>query len=164
MEIIIMENSRGLHLHRACVDGNLRRAQDFVSRVRSKEELQRKLVNPEHSTRGYSPLHEAAVGGHRAILTFLLKGIDSSHAVNCLTTDGSTPLHLAAKMGHDQCVMALLAAGADPKVRDGGGRIPQQVAKQPTTRSLITARLQSEGKDLVREGVGGGGGGGPDKI
>jgi len=127
------------------MNGNLRRVQDSVSRIHSKEELQRKLVNPEGSIVGQSPLHEAADRGHHAVLTFLLKCIDSSQAVNCLTTDGSTPLHLAAKMGHDQCVMVLLAAGADPKVRDGSGKKPEKVAKQQTTRSLIAARLQAEG-------------------
>ena len=128
------------------MNGNLRRVQDSVSRIRSKEELQRKLVNPEDSIVGHSPLHEAAGRGHHAVLTFLLKCVNSSHAVNCLTGDGSTPLNLAVKMGHDRCVKVLLAAGADPRVRDGSGKMPEQVAKQQTTRALITARLQAEGK------------------
>ena len=42
-----METSRGSDLHRACMNGNLRRVQDSVSRIRLKEELQQKLVNPE---------------------------------------------------------------------------------------------------------------------
>jgi len=103
-----METSRGSDLHRACMNGNLRRVQDSVSRIRSKEKLQQKLVNPEGSILGHSPLHEAAGRGHHAVLTFLLKCVESSHAVNCLTSDGSTPLHLAVKMGHDQCVISLV--------------------------------------------------------
>jgi len=87
-----METSRGSDLHRACMNGNLRRVQDSVSRIRSKEELQQKLVNPEDSIVGHSPLHEAADRGHHAVLTFLLKCVDSSHAVNCLTSDGSAPM------------------------------------------------------------------------
>ena len=32
--------------------------------------------------------------------------------------DGETPLHYAAKKGHDKCVQVLIEAGADPKAKD----------------------------------------------
>jgi len=35
--------------------------------------MQQKLVNPEDSMPGHSPLYEAAGRGHHAVLTLLLK-------------------------------------------------------------------------------------------
>ena len=39
------------------------------------------------------------------------------------TSDGQTPLHMAARENNTAVVEALLAAGADPKARDGNGQM-----------------------------------------
>jgi hypothetical protein len=46
----------------------------------------------------------------------------------CATIAGLTALHYAASGGHDECVEALLAAGADVSAQDSSGRTPLHLA------------------------------------
>ena len=45
------------------------------------------------------------------------------------TSNGQTPLHMAARESNPAVVEALLAAGADPKVRDENGQLPFDCAE-----------------------------------
>lgn len=72
------------------------------------------LINAVDS-KGYTPLHYAAERGFANICTMLVEGgADAQLEGNGITT---TPMHLAAAMGHPDCVKALLvSAGCRMKV------------------------------------------------
>ncbi|MEX0676079.1 MAG: ankyrin repeat domain-containing protein, partial [Pirellulales bacterium] len=63
----------------------------------------------------------AASGGHSEILNLLL---DKGANVNVRLSDGSTPLHLAARSGGLNTVRLLLGRGADPNATDNKGETP----------------------------------------
>lgn len=44
------------------------------------------------------------------------------------TDDGDLPTHMAAQVGHHECLQALIDAGANVNVPDGGGNTPIHTA------------------------------------
>ncbi|MFM8766941.1 MAG: ankyrin repeat domain-containing protein [Rubrivivax sp.] len=64
---------------------------------------------------GWSPLHYAATGPEPKTVSFLLS---RGAQVNALSPNGTTPLMMAARYGHEASVDVLLAAQADAKVRN----------------------------------------------
>lgn len=65
------------------------------------------------SGREWAALHYAAFAGHAEVLAYLLeRGAD----VNALSTNGSTPLMMAAREGKEAIAKALLGAGARPDI------------------------------------------------
>jgi len=67
---------------------------------------------------GWTPLHYAASGPDEGVSAWLLQqGAD----VNARAPNGSTPLMMAAKYGPYDLALKLLAAGADPKLRNEQG-------------------------------------------
>ncbi|MDK9703181.1 MAG: ankyrin repeat domain-containing protein [Sulfuritalea sp.] len=59
--------------------------------------------------REWGAMHYAAFAGHREVVAYLLeRGAD----INALSTNGSTPLMMAAREGRDAIARTLLAAGA----------------------------------------------------
>jgi ankyrin repeat protein len=63
-----------------------------------------------------SPLHLAAEAGHAEVLDVLLESLAN---INARDAFGVTPLFVAAREGHEACVVALLAAGSDLHFRGG---------------------------------------------
>ncbi|MCL4131852.1 UNVERIFIED_CONTAM: hypothetical protein GTU68_003743 [Idotea baltica] len=61
--------------------------------------------------------------------------------VNSLATNDGTFLHMATKLGHNDIVRALLAAGADPGVIDRNGNTPIQVSPSSSILSIFMEDL-----------------------
>lgn len=80
-------------------------------------ELARKLIDrgADVNKTGWTPLHYAATGGHLAIMDLLLE----HHAyIDAESPNGTTPLMMAAQYGSIDAVRLLLAAGADPRLKN----------------------------------------------
>uniref|UniRef100_A0A2K6CMA0 Tonsoku like, DNA repair protein n=1 Tax=Macaca nemestrina TaxID=9545 RepID=A0A2K6CMA0_MACNE len=95
-------------LHRACIEGQLRRVQDLVR--------QGHPLNPRDYC-GWTPLHEACNYGHLEIVRFLLDhgaAVDDPGGQGC---EGITPLHDALNCGHFEVAELLLERGASVTLR-----------------------------------------------
>uniref|UniRef100_A0A2I2Z5K0 Tonsoku like, DNA repair protein n=1 Tax=Gorilla gorilla gorilla TaxID=9595 RepID=A0A2I2Z5K0_GORGO len=95
-------------LHRACIEGQLRRVQDLVK--------QGHPLNPRDYC-GWTPLHEACNYGHLEIVRFLLDhgaAVDDPGGQGC---EGITPLHDALNCGHFEVAELLLERGASVTLR-----------------------------------------------
>ncbi|MEQ8276275.1 MAG: ankyrin repeat domain-containing protein [Deltaproteobacteria bacterium] len=57
-----------------------------------------------------------------------------------------SPLHMAARLGHDKCVKVLLAAGASLTARDDEGNTPLHLAVKSSSSSSV-AQLLAKGAD-----------------
>ena len=64
---------------------------------------------------GWTPLHYAATGPNPQVVTFLL---DKGAKVDAPSPNGTTPLMMAARYGHEDSVQILLAAKSDPRLRN----------------------------------------------
>lgn len=97
---------------------------------------------PRGQMKGYGPLHAAAlrypssndeVIESRAILDRL---VQAGSPVNALADDVDGPLHAAVMRGHPALVEHLIALGADPYRRNGGGESPWEAAQRFEQRWL----------------------------
>jgi ankyrin repeat protein len=80
------------------------------------------------------PLGTAIFVRSRALAKLLL---DAGAHVNTRYEDGSTVLHAAALTGDEELIRLLLAHGADPAVRNGEGKRPQDLTPDQRIRSLL---------------------------
>lgn len=92
---------------------------------------------------GLTALHYAALYGRAGALTALLRGPGA--AVDARSASGTTPLHHAARAGHDACVRALLAAGADARARDAAGWTPLAFAAHGARAGAVALLLAHAG-------------------
>ncbi|XP_062935624.1 tonsoku-like protein isoform X2 [Cynocephalus volans] len=108
-------------LHRACIEGQLRRVQDLVR--------QGHPLNPRDYC-GWTPLHEACNYGHLEIVRFLLDqgaAVDDPGGQGC---EGITPLHDALNCGHFEVAELLIERGASVTLRTRKGHSPLETLQQ----------------------------------
>jgi uncharacterized protein len=64
---------------------------------------------------GWTPLHYAATGPNPQVVSLLL---DRGATVDAPSPNGTTPLMMAARYGHEDSVQTLLASKANPRLRN----------------------------------------------
>ncbi|XP_077022599.1 tonsoku-like protein isoform X2 [Tamandua tetradactyla] len=108
-------------LHRACIEGQLRRVQDLVR--------QGHPLNPRDYC-GWTPLHEACNHGHLEIVRCLLDHgatVDDAGGPGC---EGLTPLHDALTCGHFEVAELLITRGASVTLQTSKGYSPLETLQQ----------------------------------
>ena len=86
---------------------------------------------------GWTPLHYAATKAHVPMMRFLLE----NHAfIDAPSPNGTTPLMMAARYGNETSVEVLLAAKADPKVRNQKDLTAADFARE-AGREALASRL-----------------------
>jgi len=88
---------------------------------------------------GYTPLHRAANGGHKAICAQLIEL--GKNEVNALTNEGKGPLHLAAYRGHLGVVQLLVSLKCDVDLRSSKGRTALYYSARAGHASVTDALL-----------------------
>lgn len=104
---------------------------------------------------GQTPLHYAAIAGHKAITKYLL---ENNATTNVQDSSGATPLHEAVRYGHTEIAKMLLDAGASVDAKDNLGKTPILIIspeKQRTElyRLLISHKSDITGKDMYGDTV-----------
>ena len=93
----------GQTIHKHAIEGNIRAIKKlFNSKGMTCLEVKDEV--------GCSPLHYAALSGHKETVEFL---IDNNASVNTSNNSGHTPLHMAAIVGNRKIIDLLIAKGAN---------------------------------------------------
>ena len=77
-----------------------------------------------------TPLHKACTNGNTSQVIKLLQEMYSNQEVNARNDQGSSPLHIASSLGHEEVVLLLLQYGADVRASSSSGTTALQVIKQ----------------------------------
>ena len=98
---------------------------------------------------GKAPLHQAVANGAEPIaLELLHAGADVRGKT---AAEGLTPLHLAARGGHDALARLLIARGGDVNARANDGRTPLHLAakhgRENTAKILLDNGADAKAKD-----------------
>ena len=102
----------GQTIHKHAIEGNIRAIKKLVN---SKGIT---CLEAKDEEAGASPLHCAALSGHRETVEFL---INNNTNVNASDNGGETPLHCASAGGHIEIIRLLIARGADVNIRNAEG-------------------------------------------
>lgn len=86
---------------------------DWVRRLLDRGARIHGLVEP--GARGWTPLHYAASGPQAATVQLL---VARGAAIDARSSNGSTPLMMAARYGSEDAALWLLGQGADPRLRN----------------------------------------------
>ena len=105
-------------------------------------------VNAKADENGWTPLHGAALSGHKEIAELLIaEGAD----VNADDGGGGTPLHRAAAAGHREIAELLIAKGVDVNAKSVFGTpLDQAQVMIPASPPEIKA-ARKETADLLRK-------------
>lgn len=114
----------GNSLHTLCQRGNIKKVRDYLKAL-DKESLVKTLTSRSESF-GYTPLHEAVIGGNPLIVNLILETARGQgvKVVNVKSNSGSTALHVAAGLDSADCAEVLLQNSADVNAKDSDGRTP----------------------------------------
>ena len=97
-------------------------------------------VNAANKDDGYTPIMNAAHGGHAKIVTALLK---SGADVNAANKDGYTPIMVAVFKDYYEIVTALLKAGADINASNKNGATVLVIATQQGHAEIVSVLLEA---------------------
>lgn len=89
--------------------------------------------------RNDTPLHRLATTGRVEIMRLLLEG-NTKPEVNCVNSEGSTPLHIVCEDENSSCALLLIANGADVNVLNKEKKSPLDMCK-PALRRQIKEKL-----------------------
>lgn len=128
-DVSFRDSNRVNSLFLACTNGHMRVAELLVEHGAD--------VNAVFGKRKQTLMHWAAEHGSFGVMTFLLAHKADMNALRC---DNATPLHLAAKGGHDYVAKMLRDRGAIQGVRKSYRRTP---------RGLVSEAGESEGPTLL---------------
>jgi ankyrin repeat protein len=84
---------------------------------------------------GWTPLHYAATGPNPQVTAFLL---ERGAQVDAPSPNGTTPLMMAARYGHEDSVQILLGAKADPRLRNQKELSAADFAKEAGREALAS--------------------------
>lgn len=98
------------------------------------------------------PIHDAARIANGKDIEVLLKA--QANARDVRTSQGSTPLHLAATNPDISALKALLAAGADPNARDGDGATPLHMAAYTQNAKHAQLLLEAGSDPYAKTNIG----------
>ena len=95
-------------------------------------------------TLNYTAMHFAVMGRHAEVIQSLASCDYDGMLLQLVDSDGRTPLLWGAFIGDDDCLLALLEAGASMTsgVADSQGRVPSSVAKLRSQRGRAAMRRQ----------------------
>ena len=115
----------------------------YCAAFRGKTAITQELLNAGATlyvvnAKGQSPLHAAAVGGHKGVMDLLLKKAEElakkdknfsrAEFVNQKDNEDQAPIHCAVYAKQSGTLRQLLAAGADPVLEGKAGALPLHVA------------------------------------
>ena len=120
-------------IHKAAWDGDLEKVKallkDNPDLVFSKDKVEN------------TPLHLAAVRGHKDVMKFL---VASKADVNAKNISGKTPLYSVALSGHKDMVELLLANKADVNVKDMDGNTPLNYVALSGRKDIVELLLANK--------------------
>ncbi len=95
---------------------------------------------PKPQFEGHTPLTEAAVGGHDAVVRLLL---ERGGHVDARDREGMTALHFAASVGHVGVLHSLIAGGAEVDAKSAAEMSPLMLAAMGGHRDVVRALLDA---------------------
>lgn len=119
-------------IHYAAEVGSIRQVKKFLNKdidVNAKEK----------GENGETPLHVAALHGHKDIVEFL---IESGAMVDSRDNDGRTPLHPAGWAGETEVATILIRHGADVNAQDNFGDTPLHRAVHKGRKKTVQCLLR----------------------
>lgn len=110
------------------------------------------IVIPRLEGRMFSNIHcllFAVVYSPIDILRFLLQ--QCLNDINCRTSQGQTPIHIAAMVGNIEAAQALIDEGAEVGLQDSHGNTPLHYAVETGDRELVLGLLQAGSPQIANK-------------